>query len=87
VKSKETLEKKLQSHVDMLAWPFGIFDDDLIGKASDAGYKAAFTIEGRHATPGDSIMALPRYLVTQAFQPQVFAEILGGKPVQVQKGY
>jgi peptidoglycan/xylan/chitin deacetylase (PgdA/CDA1 family) len=87
VKSKETLEKKLQTHVDMLAWPFGIFDDELIGKASEAGYKAAFTIEGHHATPGDSIMALPRYLVTQAFQMKVFAEIMGGKPVKVEKGY
>ena len=87
VKSKETLEKKLQTHIDMLAWPFGIFDDELIEKASEAGYKAAFTIEGRHATPGDSIMALPRYLVTQAFQMKVFAELMGGKPVKVNKGY
>ena len=28
--------------------------------ASKAGYTAAVTIEGRHATPGDPIMALPR---------------------------
>ena len=87
VKSKQTLEKKLQTRVDMLAWPFGIFDDELIGKAREAGYKAAFTIEGRHAAPGDSIMALPRYLVTQAFQMKVFAEILGGKPVKIKKDY
>jgi peptidoglycan/xylan/chitin deacetylase (PgdA/CDA1 family) len=87
VKSKETLENKLQTHVDMLAWPFGIFDNELIGKARDAGYKAAFTIEGRHATPSDSIMALPRYLVTEAFQMKIFAEIMGGKPVIVKKGY
>jgi peptidoglycan/xylan/chitin deacetylase (PgdA/CDA1 family) len=87
VKSKQTLEKKLQTHVDMLAWPFGIFDNELIGNASEAGYKAAFTIEGRHATPGDSIMALPRYLVTRAFQMKVFTEIMEGKPVKVQKGY
>jgi peptidoglycan/xylan/chitin deacetylase (PgdA/CDA1 family) len=87
VKSKQTLEKKLQTHVDMLAWPFGIFDNDLISKASAAGYKAAFTIEGRHTTAGDSIMALPRYLVTEAFQMKIFAEIMGGKPVIVKKGY
>jgi hypothetical protein len=86
VKSKETLEKKLQTHVDMLAWPFGIFDDELIGKAHEAGYKAAFTIEGRHAMPGDSIMALPRYLVTQAFQMKVFANLVGGKPVRAERG-
>jgi peptidoglycan/xylan/chitin deacetylase (PgdA/CDA1 family) len=87
VKSKQTLEKKLQTHVDMLAWPFGIFDDELIGNARKAGYKAAFTIEGRHATPRDSIMALPRYLVTRAFQMKLFAEVMGGSPVKVEKGY
>jgi peptidoglycan/xylan/chitin deacetylase (PgdA/CDA1 family) len=87
VKSKEILEKKLQGQVDMLAWPFGLFDDELIGKAREAGYKAAFTIEGRHATAADSIMALPRYLVTQAYQPKLFAEIMGGKAIEVKKGY
>jgi peptidoglycan/xylan/chitin deacetylase (PgdA/CDA1 family) len=87
VKSKETLENKLQSQVTMLAWPFGIFDDELIGIAREAGYTAGFTIEGRHATPGDSVMALPRYLVTQSFQMKLFAEIMGSKAVQVKKGY
>ncbi len=33
-KSKARLETELGSKVDMLAWPFGIYDDYLIGKAS-----------------------------------------------------
>ena len=87
VKSKDVLEKKLQSQVDMLAWPFGIFDDELIGIAREAGYKAAFTIEGRHATLADSIMALPRYLVTQSLQMKLFAQVLSRKAGQVKEGY
>ncbi|HYA27358.1 MAG TPA: polysaccharide deacetylase family protein [Acidobacteriota bacterium] len=87
VRSKDTLEKKLQGQVDMLAWPFGIFDDELINIARESGYHAGFTIEGRPATPADSIMALPRYLVTQSFQLKLFAEIVGGNAVQVNKGY
>jgi len=37
--------------VDLLAWPFGIFDPWLMAKAAEAGYTAAFTIErhGSHA--------------------------------------
>jgi peptidoglycan/xylan/chitin deacetylase (PgdA/CDA1 family) len=31
-KSKDILERQLGVHVDMLAWPFGIYDDELIKK-------------------------------------------------------
>jgi hypothetical protein len=78
-KSKETLEKKLRTDVDLLAWPFGIFDTELITRATEAGYKAGFTIAGRHATAADSIMAIPRYLMTPAYQEKAFAELLAGK--------
>jgi hypothetical protein len=46
-KSRERLEKELGVNVDMLSWPFGIYDDWLIAKAAEAGYTAAFTIERR----------------------------------------
>jgi peptidoglycan/xylan/chitin deacetylase (PgdA/CDA1 family) len=86
-KSKETLEIKLRTNVDMLAWPFGIFDNELIAKAMEAGYRAGFTLEGRHATGADPIMALPRYLMTQAYQSKSFAGLLAGKLDQPKRGY
>jgi len=86
-KSKETLEIKLRTYVDMLAWPFGIFDNELIAKSVEAGYTAGFTLEGRHATWSDPIMALPRYLMTQAYQSKSFAELLAGKLDQPKRGY
>ena len=64
-KSREKLQKELQVNVDMLAWPFGIFDPWLMNKAAEAGYKAAFTMERRDAIASDNIMALPRYLVVE----------------------
>jgi peptidoglycan/xylan/chitin deacetylase (PgdA/CDA1 family) len=85
-KSKMTLEKQLGSKVDLLAWPFGIFDDELMGKAVESGYTAAFTLEGRYATRRDPIMALPRYLVTQAYQMKTFKELLEGNSAQPGKG-
>jgi hypothetical protein len=62
-KSRERLQKEFDSKVDMLAWPFGIYDQWLMGKAAEAGYVAGFTMDRRHAGPSDNMMALPRYLI------------------------
>jgi peptidoglycan/xylan/chitin deacetylase (PgdA/CDA1 family) len=79
-KSKERLEKELGVNVDMLSWPFGIYDEDLVRKAVGAGYIAAFTIERFHTMASDPIMALPRYLITDADKGKAFGKILGGSP-------
>ena len=79
-KSKEKLEKELGIHVDMLSWPFGIYDEDLIQKAGEADYVSAFTIERSHTKASDRVMALPRYLITDADKGKAFGEILGGSP-------
>jgi peptidoglycan/xylan/chitin deacetylase (PgdA/CDA1 family) len=75
-KSKARLEKEFGSSVDMLAWPFGIVDDYLIGRAIKAGYRAAFTIERRSTTNSDNIMRLPRYLLNNKNKGRDFACIL-----------
>jgi peptidoglycan/xylan/chitin deacetylase (PgdA/CDA1 family) len=77
-KSKERLEKELGGTVDMLAWPFGIYDDYLLKRAGEVGYRATFTIEAHHATPRDSVMKLPRYLLINADQGKNFARIVEG---------
>ncbi|MHB1268695.1 MAG: polysaccharide deacetylase family protein [Acidithiobacillus ferriphilus] len=63
-KSRAKLDQELGIKVDMLAWPFGIYDEDLIRSAVAAGYIAAFTMVRAPAGPSDNVMALPRYLVT-----------------------
>jgi peptidoglycan/xylan/chitin deacetylase (PgdA/CDA1 family) len=63
-RSRERLERELDIKVDLLAWPFGICDDELIRKASEAGYTATFTMQRRHAGDGGSIRSVPRYLIT-----------------------
>jgi peptidoglycan/xylan/chitin deacetylase (PgdA/CDA1 family) len=87
VKSKQVLDTKLGGKVDLLAWPFGIFDDELVGKATEAGYVAGFTLEGHHVTPRDPVMALPRYLITQSVDLRGFANVVGGKYASPPKGY
>ncbi len=81
-KSKSKLEAELGGKVDMLAWPFGIYDDFLLKKAAVAGYVATFTIERRHAIPRDSITKLPRYLLVNADSGKVFAQLLHGNAVK-----
>ena len=75
-KSRERLEKELDVKIDMLAWPFGIYDDELIAKAAKSGYTAAFTIERRPASLSDHIATLPRYLMADADRGKRFEAIL-----------
>jgi peptidoglycan/xylan/chitin deacetylase (PgdA/CDA1 family) len=77
-KSKARIEKELGVKVEMLAWPFGIYDDYLIKRAAEDGYVATFTIERRHATPAENVMKLPRYLLINGDQGKSFAQILAG---------
>ncbi|MHB8882151.1 MAG: polysaccharide deacetylase family protein [Thermodesulfovibrionales bacterium] len=74
--AKTKLEKELGKTIDMMAWPFGIYDEELIRLAGEAGYKAAFTMERRNAGPHEKSMALPRYLITGAGREKSIAPIL-----------
>jgi len=86
-KSKARLEKELGTKVDMLAWPFGIYDDYLINRANESGYLASFTIERRHATATDSVMKLPRYLLVNADSGKNFVQLLEGNAVKRSVAY
>jgi len=77
LKSKAVLEQRLGGKVDLLAWPFGIHDDQLAQWAQAAGYVAAFTIERRPVTRSDKIMALPRFIVTNLDRGERFVSLLG----------
>lgn len=76
-KSRAVLEKRFGGKVDLLAWPFGIYDDDLLQRAKDAGYTAAFSIDGRALRDQDGMLALPRFLMNNAQQGKLFAQMVG----------
>lgn len=80
-KPRQIIAHRLGAAADMLAWPFGIYDNDLIAAARDAGYVAAFTIERRNVTRDDNVMAIPRFLVTDSDRGDAFAAILSGNNV------
>ncbi len=79
VKSKKVLEEKLNTQVTLLAWPYGIYDNDLEQAASNAGYQMAFSIDGRSANRSDNKMAQPRYLLVEGQNMQTFEAIMKGE--------
>jgi hypothetical protein len=76
-KPRQVLEAKLGTAADLLAWPFGIFDDDLMSRATAAGYVAALTLQARSVSPNDRLLALPRFLMTEGVSDKRFAAIVG----------
>lgn len=77
-RSKQVLERQFGSEVDLLAWPFGIHDDQLDQWATEAGYKAALTLQRAPASRASRLLALPRYLMTDADGGPRFAAIIEG---------
>jgi hypothetical protein len=78
-KAKAILIKRLGNPVDLLAWPFGIYNDELEKDAQKAGYVAAFSIDRRNATKSEKIMALPRYLMVNGDGLKGFEAIVNGR--------
>ncbi len=84
-KSKVTLKKKLGVDTSILAWPFGIHDDELDKAAKDAGYQAALTLGDRAATAHASLFGLPRYLVVDATGVNGLSTMLRNGELQAEK--
>jgi peptidoglycan/xylan/chitin deacetylase (PgdA/CDA1 family) len=78
VKSKNVLEQKTGGKVDLLAWPFGIYNDDLENDAQKAGYNMAFSIDHRLACKEEKNMAQPRYLMVTGMGLKRFEAIVSG---------
>jgi peptidoglycan/xylan/chitin deacetylase (PgdA/CDA1 family) len=78
-KSKAILEKRFGTKVDILAWPFGIYDDELEKDAAKAGYVVAFSIDRRNASKSEKMMSQPRYLMVNGDGTKNFAAIVTGR--------
>lgn len=76
-RSRTRIEAEVGGHVDMLAWPFGIYDDQLMALAASEGYVAAFTLDGYAVKRQSAMLALPRFLIIDAYNASAFARLLG----------
>lgn len=75
-RSKRDLDKQLGTHVDLLAWPYGIVDRDLEMAARRAGYVAAFGFDGKLTTKSDDIFAIQRIPVPNSARGAAFDALL-----------
>lgn len=76
--SKKILEEKMGIQVTLLAWPFGIYNDELEQAAQLAGYDMAFTIDALPANRRFKPMAQPRYMIVEGLSNKTFTAIVKG---------
>ncbi|MFM0136335.1 polysaccharide deacetylase family protein [Caballeronia grimmiae] len=74
--SRKRIGAQTHRPVNLLAWPFGIYDDQSTALASHERYIATFTLEARALRRGDSRFALPRFLVVEATGIGGFARLI-----------
>ena len=79
VKSKQVIDAKLNTHITLLAWPFGIYNDYVEQEAKKAGYVMAFSIGARCTSRDKNAMAQPRYMIVADQSMQHFAAIVKGR--------
>jgi peptidoglycan/xylan/chitin deacetylase (PgdA/CDA1 family) len=84
LRSKQKLQQTLGIQIDLLAWPFGIYDDELQQQAHAVGYVAAFSIDGRSASRTEPLLALPRLLMVDRIDERALVKLLqqSSKPVR-----
>lgn len=80
-RSHAVLEQRLGLSVSYLAWPYGIEDATLRESAHAAGYTAAFSLGNRMISASDSLLALPRFLITDGYSAAGLLHALDGAAV------
>lgn len=86
--SRTVLEEKLNRPIDVLVWPFGIYNTTVVNRASADGYVAGFAVDCRAVTLSDNIMELPRCMIMDRNIGRSFLSLLdrcdrfAGKPLR-----
>lgn len=70
--SKETLEKLLNKEVKYIAYPYGKHNENTVKAAKNAGYKLAFTTDGRWSDKSDGILTLDRVFISSSHNLDTF---------------
>lgn len=76
VTAKKILQQEMNKPITLLAWPFGIYNEDLEQQAAKAGYEMAFSIAALPTGQSFNPMAEPRYMIVAPQNMKTFAAIL-----------
>ena len=75
--SKALLEKHVAGPVEVLAYPFGLYDENVMEQTQLAGYRAALTIEDGLFDTSDNLLEMPRLTVPYGGNLDTFTALLG----------
>jgi len=74
IKSKKALEKILNKQVNFFAYPYGGYNKSAIESVKEAGYKMAFTTDGRWSAKSNGILSLDRVYISSFNDMQIFID-------------
>jgi peptidoglycan/xylan/chitin deacetylase (PgdA/CDA1 family) len=75
--SKALLEQHASGPVEVLAYPFGVYDDNVIVQTKAAGYRAAVTTDESLSVTLDNLFEMPRLTVPYGADLDTFKAMLG----------
>jgi peptidoglycan/xylan/chitin deacetylase (PgdA/CDA1 family) len=76
--SKAVLEEHVAGPVDVLAYPFGLYDENTMVETRAAGYRAALSIEDGLFDTSDNLFEMPRLTVPYGAGLDTFTAMLRG---------
>ncbi|MHC1721297.1 MAG: polysaccharide deacetylase family protein [Clostridiaceae bacterium] len=82
--SKSTLEKLLDKPVGYVAYPTGKYNDDTLKAVANAGYRMAFSTNGRWSDKSDGIFTLDRVYISTFHNMDVFRDRLTNPQYEIQ---
>ncbi len=82
--SKRILEEKLQQKVDLLAYPYGWFNQTIEAMAVQAGYRGIFTVNWGVNSPAENPLRIKRRVMENTMGQADLNEILTAKPLPIE---
>lgn len=79
IKAKETLTKQIGIEPKTFAYPFGLYNDQVIKYVKNAGFIGAFTIDKKYITRKTELYKIPRFMITNCTSFEKFVEIVNTK--------
>lgn len=82
--SKQTIEEQLEQKVELLAYPYGWFNQVIENLAVQTGYRGIFTVNWGLNLPGDNCLRLKRRVMENTITKEDFDTILTARPLSVE---
>ena len=82
--SKDLIEQKLQSKVDLLAYPYGWFNSEVEAIAVKVGYQGLFTVNWGNNLLTQNPLQIKRRVMDNSLTLQDFRRILSARPLELE---